>query len=70
LPDFPHRQAIQANSEDQHNLILMHALGANTANQPGGVIAGGILLAILSNLIWFRRMVKKYGLQGCKFEYN
>jgi oxaloacetate decarboxylase beta subunit len=40
-----------ANDEDQDNYILMHAMGANTAGQLGSVIAGGILLAIVSNLI-------------------
>jgi oxaloacetate decarboxylase beta subunit len=40
-----------ANEEDQDNFILMHAMGANTAGQLGSVIAGGILLAIVSHLI-------------------
>lgn len=40
-----------ANDEDPDNFILMHAMGANTAGQLGSVIAGGILLAIVSNLI-------------------
>jgi oxaloacetate decarboxylase beta subunit len=40
-----------ANDEDQDNFILMHAMGANTAGQLGSVIAGGILLAIVSHLI-------------------
>jgi oxaloacetate decarboxylase beta subunit len=40
-----------ANDEDQANFILMHAMGANTAGQLGSVIAGGILLAIVSKLI-------------------
>jgi oxaloacetate decarboxylase beta subunit len=40
-----------ANDEDQNNFILMHAMGANTAGQLGSVIAGGILLAIVSKLI-------------------
>jgi oxaloacetate decarboxylase beta subunit len=40
-----------ANDEDQDNFILMHAMGANTAGQLGSVIAGGILLAIVSNLV-------------------
>lgn len=40
-----------ANDEDPHNFILMHALGANTAGQLGSVIAGGVLLAIVSKLI-------------------
>jgi oxaloacetate decarboxylase beta subunit len=29
----------------------MHAMGANTAGQLGSVMAGGILLAIVGNLI-------------------
>jgi oxaloacetate decarboxylase beta subunit len=40
-----------ANDEDQNNFILMHAMGANTAGQLGSVIAGGILLPIVSKLI-------------------
>ena len=40
-----------ANAEDPNNFILMHAMGANTAGQLGSVIAGGILLAIVSNLV-------------------
>jgi oxaloacetate decarboxylase beta subunit len=40
-----------ANNEDPNNFILMHAMGANTAGQLGSVIAGGILLAIVSKLI-------------------
>ncbi len=43
--------AKMANDEDQDNFILMHAMGANTAGQLGSVIAGGILLAIVSKLI-------------------
>jgi carboxybiotin decarboxylase len=39
-----------ANDEDPNNFILMHAMGANTAGQLGSVIAGGILLAIVSKL--------------------
>jgi len=40
-----------ANDEDQNNFLLMHAMGANTAGQLGSVIAGGILLAIVSKLV-------------------
>lgn len=40
-----------ANDEDSDNFILMHAMGANTAGQLGSVIAGGVLLAIVSKLI-------------------
>lgn len=40
-----------ANDEDPHNFILMHAMGANTAGQLGSVIAGGVLLAIVTNLV-------------------
>ena len=43
--------AKMANDEDPNNFILMHAMGANTAGQLGSVIAGGILLAIVSKLI-------------------
>jgi carboxybiotin decarboxylase len=40
-----------ANEDDPNNFILMHAMGANTAGQLGSVIAGGILLSIVSKLI-------------------
>jgi len=40
-----------ANDEDPHNFILMHAMGANTSGQLGSVIAGGILLSIVSKLV-------------------
>lgn len=40
-----------ANDEDPNNFILMHAMGANTAGQLGSVIAGGILLSIVSKLM-------------------
>jgi oxaloacetate decarboxylase beta subunit len=40
-----------AQDEDFDNFILMHAMGANTAGQLGSVMAGGILLAIVSKLI-------------------
>ena len=40
-----------AQDEDFDNFILMHAMGANTAGQLGSVMAGGILLAIVSKLL-------------------
>ncbi len=40
-----------ANDEDPNNFILMHAMGANTAGQLGSVIAGGILLAVVSKMV-------------------
>jgi oxaloacetate decarboxylase beta subunit len=43
--------AKMAQEEDFDNFILMHAMGANTAGQLGSVMAGGILLAIVSKLI-------------------
>jgi len=43
--------AKMASEEDPDNYILMHAMGANTAGQLGSVIAGGILLAIVLNLV-------------------
>ncbi|MBK9923807.1 MAG: sodium ion-translocating decarboxylase subunit beta [Anaerolineales bacterium] len=43
--------AKMANDEDPNNFILMHAMGANTAGQLGSVIAGGILLAVVSKLV-------------------
>jgi oxaloacetate decarboxylase beta subunit len=43
--------AKMAQDEDFDNFILMHAMGANTAGQLGSVMAGGILLAIVSKLV-------------------
>ncbi len=40
-----------ANDEDPNNFILMHAMGANTAGQLGSVIAGGILLSVVSKML-------------------
>jgi sodium ion-translocating decarboxylase beta subunit len=40
-----------AQDEDFENYLLMHAMGANTAGQLGSVMAGGVLLAIVSGLI-------------------
>lgn len=37
--------------EDPDNFILMHAMGANTAGQLASVIAGGVLLAIVSGML-------------------
>lgn len=39
-----------AQEEDFENFILMHAMGANTAGQLGSVMAGGVLLAIVSGI--------------------
>jgi sodium ion-translocating decarboxylase beta subunit len=43
--------ARMASEADPDNFILMHAMGANTAGQLGSVMAGGILLAIVSKLV-------------------
>lgn len=43
--------AKMAHDEDFENYILMHAMGANTAGQLGSVMAGGVLLAIMSGII-------------------
>jgi oxaloacetate decarboxylase beta subunit len=40
-----------AQDEDFENFVLMHAMGANTAGQLGSVVAGGVLLAIVSGLL-------------------
>lgn len=37
-------------SEDPTNYLLMHAVGANVAGQIGSVLAGGILVALVSKL--------------------
>ena len=39
-----------AQDEDFENFLLMHAMGANTAGQLGSVMAGGVLLALVSGL--------------------
>ena len=36
---------------DFENFLLMHAMGANTAGQLGSVMAGGIVLALLSSFL-------------------
>jgi sodium ion-translocating decarboxylase beta subunit len=36
---------------DFENFLLMHAMGANTAGQLGSVIAGGVVLALLTELV-------------------
>jgi oxaloacetate decarboxylase beta subunit len=43
--------AKMAQEEDFENFLLMHAMGANTAGQLGSVMAGGILLALVSGLM-------------------
>ncbi|HEY3313193.1 MAG TPA: sodium ion-translocating decarboxylase subunit beta [Anaerolineales bacterium] len=43
--------AKMALEEDYDNFILMHAMGSNTAGQLGSVIAGGVLLAIISKVM-------------------
>ncbi|MCJ7535401.1 MAG: sodium ion-translocating decarboxylase subunit beta, partial [Anaerolineales bacterium] len=42
--------AKMAQDEDFENFILMHAMGSNTAGQLGSVIAGGLLLALVTGL--------------------
>ncbi len=43
--------AKMAQDEDFENYILMHAMGSNTAGQLGSVIAGGLLLALVTGLM-------------------
>jgi oxaloacetate decarboxylase beta subunit len=43
--------AQMAQEEDYENFILMHAMGANTAGQLGSVMAGGVLLALVTGLM-------------------
>jgi oxaloacetate decarboxylase beta subunit len=43
--------AKMAQDEDYDNFILMHAMGSNTAGQLGSVIAGGLLLALVTGLL-------------------
>ena len=40
-----------AQEEDFTNYVLMHAMGANTAGQLGSVIAGGVLLTLVTNIL-------------------
>lgn len=40
-----------AQDEDFENFLLMHAMGTNTAGQLGSVIAGGVLLALVSGVV-------------------
>ena len=40
-----------AQEEDFTNHVLMHAMGANTAGQLGSVIAGGILLTLVTRFL-------------------
>lgn len=40
-----------AQEEDFTNHVLMHAMAANTAGQLGSVIAGGVLLALVSRIL-------------------
>ena len=37
--------------EDNQNHLLMHAVGANVAGQIGSVVAGGIILTVVPQLI-------------------
>lgn len=39
-----------AQEEDFTNFLLMHAMGANTAGQIGSVLAGGVVMALLTGL--------------------
>jgi oxaloacetate decarboxylase beta subunit len=43
--------AKMAQEEDFENFILMHAMGANAAGQLGSVLAGGVLLALVTGLM-------------------
>jgi sodium ion-translocating decarboxylase beta subunit len=43
--------ARMAQEEDFENFILMHAMGANTAGQLGSVMAGGVLLSLVTGLL-------------------
>ena len=43
--------ARMAQDEDPQNFILMHAMGANTAGQLGSVVAGGVLLALVTGML-------------------
>ena len=36
---------------DYENFLLMHAMGANTAGQLDSVVAGGVLLALVTQVL-------------------
>ena len=40
-----------AQEEDYSNFLLMHAMGANTSGQIGSVLAGGVVMALLSGIV-------------------
>jgi oxaloacetate decarboxylase beta subunit len=40
-----------AQEEDYTNFLLMHAMGANTSGQIGSVLAGGVVMALLSGVV-------------------
>ena len=40
-----------AQEEDFTNHVLMHAMGANTAGQLGSVVAGGVLLMLVTDIL-------------------
>lgn len=44
--------AKMAQDEDSDNFLLMHAMGANTAGQLGSVMAGGVLLALVTSILF------------------
>jgi len=37
--------------EDPQNFLLMHAVGANVSGQVASVIAGGLILTLVQNLM-------------------
>jgi sodium ion-translocating decarboxylase beta subunit len=43
--------AKMAREEDHQNFLLMHAMGANTAGQLAGVIAGGVLQSLVAGVL-------------------
>ena len=43
-----HKMGLQ---EDKQNFLLMHAAGANVAGQIGSVVAGGLILSIVPNML-------------------
>ena len=47
-----------AQEEDFTNYVLMHAMGANTAGQLGSVIAGGVLLTLVTNILGLEQLAK------------
>ena len=43
--------AVLGRQEDPNNFLLMHAAGANVSGQVASVIAGGLIITLVENLL-------------------